>query len=101
MQGFKCPESAQRFLSTYLELYGADYYTPDGTCLRDYIHVADLARGHIAALNYLRSGGESCSLNLGSGKGTSVKEILAAVECITGKKPPVKMGGDARAILRS
>jgi UDP-arabinose 4-epimerase len=77
----------------YLELYGTDYDTPDGTCLRDYIHVADLARGHIAALDYLRSGGESCSLNLGSGKGTSVKEILAAVERITGRKAPVKMEG--------
>ncbi|MGH6842717.1 MAG: UDP-glucose 4-epimerase GalE [Methylocella sp.] len=77
----------------YLELYGDDYDTPDGTCLRDYIHVADLARGHIAALNYLRSGGESCALNLGSGRATSVKEILAAVERITGKKAPVKMGG--------
>jgi UDP-arabinose 4-epimerase len=77
----------------YLELYGGDYDTPDGTCVRDYIHVADLARGHIAALNYLRSGGESCSLNLGSGRGTSVKEILAAVEHITGKKAPVKIVG--------
>ncbi len=77
----------------YLELYGGDYDTPDGTCLRDYVHVADLARGHIAALDYLRAGGESCSLNLGSGRGTSVKEILAAVERITGKKAPVKMVG--------
>lgn len=77
----------------HLELYGDDYETPDGTCLRDYIHVADLARGHLAALNHLRAGGESCAVNLGSGRGTSVKEILASVERVTGKKVPFKMGG--------
>lgn len=75
----------------YLELYGDDYDTPDGTCVRDYIHVADLARGHSLALGYLLSGGESCLVNLGSGRGTSVNEILSAVERITGKKVPVKI----------
>ena len=65
---------------------GTDYPTPDGTCIRDYIHVLDLANAHICALNYLRDGGESNFFNLGSGKGFSVKEIIDAAEKVTGQK---------------
>lgn len=73
-----------------LEIYGDDYETPDGTALRDYIHVQDLARAHILALDHLLSGKESLTLNLGTGKGQSVKEVVASVERVTGKKVPAK-----------
>jgi len=63
-----------------LYIYGTDYPTPDGTGLRDYIHVDDLARAHIDALAYLRKGGESTTLNCGYGHGYSVREVIAAVE---------------------
>ena len=59
-----------------LTVFGTDYPTPDGTCIRDYIHVDDLARAHIAALEYLGGGGESTQVNLGTGKGTSVKQVI-------------------------
>jgi UDP-glucose-4-epimerase GalE len=71
-----------------LEVFGADYPTPDGTCLRDYIHVNDLAEGHVAALQYLQSEERSIAVNLGTGRGISVKEILDAVERVTGCKVP-------------
>lgn len=71
------------------QIYGADYDTPDGTCVRDYIHVTDLARGHIAALQELVRGAPSFAVNLGSGTGHSVREILAEIEAITGCKVPV------------
>ena len=61
-------------------IYGDDYKTPDGTCLRDYIHVVDLADAHVLALEYLRKGGESDIFNLGNGQGFSVKEMIAAAE---------------------
>lgn len=70
-----------------LSLFGNDYPTPDGTCVRDYIHVCDLADAHIRAMEYLLAGGKSCAVNLGTGRGTSVLEIINAVEKITGKKP--------------
>jgi UDP-glucose-4-epimerase GalE len=76
----------------YLEVFGTDYNTPDGTCIRDYIHVEDLADAHARALNHLMSGGESVRCNLGTGVGVSVKEIIAAVEEVTGKAVPVKYG---------
>jgi UDP-arabinose 4-epimerase len=72
-----------------LNLYGDDYPTEDGSCIRDYIHVNDLARAHIKCLEYLGLGGESAAFNLGTGKGTSVKGIISAVENVTGKKIPV------------
>jgi UDP-glucose 4-epimerase len=75
-----------------LTVFGDDYPTPDGTCIRDYIHVEDLARGHVLALDYLRNGGGSFACNLGTGRGTSVKEILAAAEVVTGKTVPVVYG---------
>jgi UDP-glucose 4-epimerase len=63
-----------------LEVYGTDYETPDGTCIRDYIHVSDLVRAHLDALRYLRDGGESIVLNCGYGKGFSVLDVVAAVK---------------------
>jgi UDP-glucose 4-epimerase len=72
-----------------VSIFGVDYDTPDGTCIRDYIHVNDLARAHRAALELLLSTGASCCINLGAAIGTSVKEIVAACEKVTGKKVPV------------
>jgi UDP-glucose 4-epimerase len=63
-----------------LEIYGTDYPTPDGTCVRDYIHVADLAAAHADALRYLRDGGESLTLNCGYGRGFSVLDVIDAVK---------------------
>lgn len=71
-----------------LPVFGNNFDTPDGTCIRDFIHVADLAAAHVRALEYLRSGGESASLNLGTGRGISVAQVLAAVTRITGSKVP-------------
>ena len=86
-----------------LEIYGTDYPTPDGTCLRDYIHVNDLAEAHIAALQYLEREGRSIAVNLGSGRGTSVKEILEAVEKVTGRPVPrricARRPGDPPALV--
>jgi UDP-glucose 4-epimerase len=62
-----------------IEIFGTDYETPDGTCVRDYIHVEDLAAAHLQALDYLNSGGGSTTLNCGYGRGYSVREVLAAV----------------------
>ena len=75
-----------------LEVYGTDYPTPDGTCIRDYIHVEDLAEAHGLALDHLLSGNASVRCNLGTGKGISVKEIIGAAEQVTGKKVPVIFG---------
>lgn len=71
-----------------LEIFGNDYPTPDGTCVRDYIDVADLATAHISAARYLLDGGNSLALNLGTEHGTSVMEIIKGVEEISGKKVP-------------
>jgi UDP-glucose 4-epimerase len=68
----------------HVAIYGTDYPTPDGTGLRDYIHVDDLATAHLDALTYLRNGGESATLNCGYGHGYSVREVLAAVERANG-----------------
>ncbi len=73
-------------------LFGDDYPTPDGTCIRDYIHVSDLAEAHILALEHLLGGGKSDAFNVGTGAGHSVKEVVAAVERVTGKKVPHTMG---------
>lgn len=75
-----------------LTVFGTDYPTPDGTCIRDYIHVNDLASAHALALEYLRKGGESTAVNLGTGRGFSVKEIIQTAEEVTGKKVPVQYG---------
>jgi len=73
-------------------IYGADYETPDGTCLRDYVHVSDLAAAHLLALDSLRAGGESAAYNLGNGRPTSVREVVDAVERVTGRPVPVTVG---------
>jgi UDP-glucose-4-epimerase GalE len=75
-----------------LEVYGTDYPTPDGTCIRDYIHVDDLATAHGLALEHILTQDESIQCNLGTGKGISVKEIIAAAEQVTGKKVPIRYG---------
>ena len=71
-----------------IEIYGTDYPTPDGTAIRDYIHVSDLADAHLHALAHLAAGGDSAALNLGTGSGSSVREVIAAVERIGGRKVP-------------
>jgi UDP-glucose 4-epimerase len=68
----------------HIDVYGDDYSTIDGTCIRDYIHVSDLAAAHTAALNYLRAGGESLVANCGYGHGFSVRQVLQAVERAAG-----------------
>src|SRR5262249_5255586 len=67
-----------------INVFGADYPTPDGTCIRDYIHVADLVRAHAAALAYLRSGGRPATLNCGYGHGFSVLEVIDTVKRVSG-----------------
>jgi UDP-arabinose 4-epimerase len=74
--------------SASFELFGDDYDTPDGTCIRDYIHVCDLVGAHILALRHLHSGGESLALNVGTGSGLSVREIVDAVSRISGYEVP-------------
>lgn len=86
-----------------LDVFGTDYPTPDGTCIRDFIHVSDLAQGHVQALDYLLRGGASLALNLGTGRGHSVREVIAAVERVTGTEVPVRFGnrrpGDPAVLL--
>jgi UDP-glucose-4-epimerase GalE len=73
-----------------LKLYGTDYPTADGTAIRDYVHVLDLATAHVSALSYLRGGGGSTALNLGTGRGVSVREVIAAVAAETGCEVPLE-----------
>lgn len=75
-----------------VDVFGTDYPTPDGTAIRDYIHVSDLAAAHIAALRYLESGGSPNSFNVGTGKGSSVREVIDTVERVTGRKVPQRLG---------
>lgn len=75
-----------------ITIYGDDYDTPDGTCIRDYIHVEDLASAHRLAVEKLINGSGSCCLNLGTGAGNSVKEIISSAQRVTGKKVPVVIG---------
>jgi UDP-glucose 4-epimerase len=86
-----------------LEVFGTDYPTPDGTCIRDYIHVSDLARAHLDALRYLRAGGKSQVLNCGYGTGFSVLEVIAAVKRVSQTDVPVRLGprraGDPAALV--
>jgi UDP-glucose 4-epimerase len=76
----------------HLDVFGTDYPTPDGTCIRDYIHVEDLADAHARALDHLVAGGASLCCNLGTGVGVSVKQIIAATEELTGRPVPVLFG---------
>jgi UDP-glucose 4-epimerase len=73
-----------------LEIFGDDYPTPDGTCIRDYIHVNDLAEAHVLGMEYLGKG-SSAKLNLGTGQGYSVRQVLSTVERVTGKKVPARV----------
>jgi UDP-arabinose 4-epimerase len=98
---------------TPVRIFGTDYDTPDGSCVRDYIHVADIANAHVRALEYLLAGGKSCAVNLANTRGYSVKEVLAAAEAVCGQRiqseiaarrpgDPAVLVGDAsraRAIL--
>jgi UDP-arabinose 4-epimerase len=76
----------------YVEIFGTDYPTPDGTAIRDYIHVTDLGRAHVRALEHLNAGGESTAVNLGTGKGNSVREVIAAVQKMCAQRMPVREG---------
>ncbi|MCG5238971.1 UDP-glucose 4-epimerase GalE [Azospirillum doebereinerae] len=76
-----------------IQVYGDDYPTPDGTCVRDYIHVSDLAAAHVAALVHLEAGGDSQTLNCGYGRGYSVREVLDMVETVLGRPLPVRTAG--------
>ena len=86
-----------------LPIFGADYPTADGTAVRDYIHVVDLANAHVAALRHLIAGGASSALNLGTGEGASVREVVRAVETVTGRKVPTReeprRAGDPPALV--
>lgn len=75
-----------------ITVFGTDYPTPDGTCIRDYIHVNDLATAHALALEYLREGGGTEAVNLGTGRGFSVNEIIQTAQAVTGKTIPVSYG---------
>jgi UDP-glucose 4-epimerase len=76
-----------------IEVFGTDYDTPDGTCIRDYIHVSDLVRAHCDALRHLRSGGASLTLNCGYGRGFSVLEVIDSVKRVSGIDFKVVLSG--------
>jgi UDP-glucose 4-epimerase len=76
-----------------MEVFGTDYPTPDGSCVRDYIHVADLARAHMDALRHLRGGGASVTCNCGYARGYSVLEVVDVVKRVSGVDFPVKISG--------
>lgn len=94
---------------THVQIYGTDYDTPDGTCIRDYIHINDLAAAHLSALEYLQQGAPSETFNLGNGCGFSVKEVIGTAEHVTGKTiqivkterrpgdPPILVGSSDKA----
>ena len=75
-----------------ITVYGRDYDTSDGTCIRDYIHVSDLCSAHAQALNYLEAGGRSAAFNLGNGAGYSVQQVIAAAQAVTGNAIPILDG---------
>jgi UDP-glucose 4-epimerase len=76
-----------------VSVFGTNYPTPDGTAIRDYVHIADLADAHVLALEHLRRGGESDFLNLGTGDGYSVMEVIETARKVTGKPIPTKIEG--------
>jgi UDP-glucose 4-epimerase len=86
-----------------VQIFGDDYPTPDGTCVRDYIHVGDLASAHLAALDHLLAGGASSQFNVGTGQGNTVLEVLRAVEEISGRKVPYRIAprrdGDSPSLV--
>ena len=87
----------------YVSVFGNDYDTPDGTAIRDYIHVSDLASAHVAALQYLRKGGDSTAINLGTGHGYSVLELIACAREVTGRtiaiNPEPRRPGDPSRLI--
>ena len=87
----------------YVSIFGTDYDTPDGTGVRDYIHIEDLARAHLDALDYLRRGGDAAVLNCGYGHGYSVREVLASVQRVAGQplliKEEPRRAGDPPALV--
>ncbi|PMQ02510.1 MAG: UDP-glucose 4-epimerase GalE [Dictyoglomus sp. NZ13-RE01] len=92
-------------LREYIEIYGTDYPTPDGTCIRDYIHISDLSYAHILALEALFNGKSSDYYNLGNSRGFSVKEVIRIAEKVVGRNIPVKEGprrpGDPAVLIAS
>ncbi|MGN0551364.1 MAG: UDP-glucose 4-epimerase GalE [Acutalibacteraceae bacterium] len=89
----------------HISIFGTDYNTPDGTCIRDYIHVKDLAQAHILAVKYLLNGGESNIFNLGNGVGFSVREVIETAKKVTGKEIKVieeeRRAGDPAILIAS
>ena len=87
----------------HITIFGTDYPTPDGTCIRDYIHVSDLADAHVNALKALEGGGPSCAYNLGNSRGFSVREVIDTAERATGLRVPTKLGdrrpGDPASLI--
>ncbi len=94
---------AARGLRTVFSVFGTDYPTPDGSCIRDFIHVTDLARAHVLAFQRLLDGGASTSFNLGTGTGASVLEVLDGLETVTGLRVPTELrdqrAGDPPALV--
>lgn len=92
-------------LREHFELYGTDYPTPDGTAIRDYVHVSDLASAHVAALRYLMAGSQSNAFNLGTGRGRSIYDVIRAVERVSGTTVPTlvrpRRGGDPPQLVAS
>ena len=91
---------------SHVSIFGTDYPTPDGTGVRDYIHVEDLARAHLDALTYLRSGGASTTLNVGYGHGYSVRQVLESVTRVSGqqlavREEPRRPGDPAALVARA
>jgi UDP-arabinose 4-epimerase len=88
---------------TAVKIFGTDYDTPDGTCLRDYVHVVDIADAHVRALDHLFGGGESCALNLANAQGHSVNEVIAAAERVVGHPIRIELAarrpGDPAALV--
>lgn len=94
---------AARGQRPHISVFGTDYPTKDGTCVRDYIHICDLAEAHVTALGYLRDGGQPIALNLGTGEGYTVREVIQAVERVSGKPVPVvdhpRRDGDSASLV--
>lgn len=90
---------------TPVDIYGDDYPTPDGTCIRDYIHVADLADAHVLALDYLLRGGGSLAMNLGTGRGYSIREVIQSAQSVTQREVPCRVAprrpGDPAVLVAS
>lgn len=86
-------------------IFGSDYETKDGSCIRDYVHVNDLADAHVKAVEYLLSGGKTTAINLGTGEGTTVKELISAIEAVSERRLPVvnapRRAGDPPVLVAS